>query len=265
MAGQARIIELMQREFLRCQSRNSSYSLRAYAKKLGLFPSALSEILNGKRPITRKMGQKILTRLAHDPAESGEILLSLKGRNTKPSSGPHVLTQSFTQLSSDQYRVLSDWYYFALLSLAETAGFRPDPKWIARRLGIRVSEARTALARLKRLGLLVQDTSGKISPTGASLTTTSDVRDLSLQKSHHQNLDLARRSLDEDSVEIRDITAITLAIAPSKMKRAKERIQRFRREMAEFLEAGEKEEVYKLCIQLFPVSKRVPEKGKSHD
>jgi transcriptional regulator with XRE-family HTH domain len=37
------------------RSRNTHYSLRSFAKSLSISSAALSEIMNGKRPITEKM------------------------------------------------------------------------------------------------------------------------------------------------------------------------------------------------------------------
>ena len=57
-------------------------------------------------------------------------------------------------------------------------------------------------------------------------------------------------------MELRDFTSMTMAIDPEKLTEAKKKIREFRRGLSEFLEAGKKEEVYRLNIQLVPVTKR---------
>ena len=54
---------LLQRELeRRCQS-NPKYSLRAFAKALKMSPAALSYMLTGKRPVSKKTVKKIVDRL----------------------------------------------------------------------------------------------------------------------------------------------------------------------------------------------------------
>lgn len=267
--SQRKIVEIMNQKFLEAQRRNTSYSLRAFARRLGIYPSTVSEILNGKRNITKKTGALILRNLFHDPAEAALLLGQLKNRNQTRArsgrSGPDSkISQLKTmQLTTDQYRLLSEWYCFAILSLVETVGFRSDEKWIARRLQIKIPEVRETLDRLQRMGLIVRDRQKKIKTTGHSLTTTTDVRDISLQRSHQQNLELAARALQEVPVELRDITAITMAVNLKRLPEAKAKIAQFRKDMDALLESGQQTEVYKLCIQLFPISHKIPEERNS--
>jgi uncharacterized protein (TIGR02147 family) len=154
----------------------------------------------------------------------------------------------------DQYHLISDWYSFAILALAETEGFRDSPAWVAKLLKIKIPEAAKALQRLERLDLMTRDKTGHLVTTGEQLATSTDTANLYLRKSHHQNLELARQSLDLDPVERRDFSSMTMAIDPQKLPQAKAMVQDFRRKLCAFLESGKKKEVYKICIQLFPLS-----------
>jgi hypothetical protein len=49
---------------------------------------------------------------------------------------------------------------------------------------------------------------------------------------------------------------MTMAIDPKKLPQAKERIRDFRRGLSEFLESGNRSEVYRINIQLMPVTKK---------
>ncbi len=92
--------------------------------------------------------------------------------------------------------------------------------------------------------------------TSKNVTTTHDVQSAALQLSHKQNLELAALALDEVAIEHRDITSITMAIDAKKLPLAKAMIKNFRRQLSEFLESGNKNEVYNLNVQLFPLTKR---------
>ncbi|MBI3017966.1 MAG: DUF4423 domain-containing protein, partial [Deltaproteobacteria bacterium] len=147
-----------------------------------------------------------------------------------------------------------DWYHFALLSLAETAGYKDDPAWLAHRLGVSVKKIKMALERLQRLNMIKRDRQGVLRVTGEEFSTTDGVSSVSIRKSHSQNLELAQKSLEHDDVVVRDFTAMTMAIDPEKLGEARKMIREFRDKLCTYLESGKKKEVYKLCVHIFPLS-----------
>jgi uncharacterized protein (TIGR02147 family) len=256
MDAQLEIRKILQTEFTRIRTKNPQYSLRSFARTLGLVPSALSEILGSDRPITKKMGEKILSRLAVPPDQYLKLMDSLGVRNAATSAVGAAVSANYIQMNMDHYHIITDWYYYAVLSLVEIKGFKEDPKWIAKRLGISNREAEQALVRLERLEMLVRDERGKLKPSGVSFTTTDGVANLAVRKRHLSNLDLAKRSLEKDDVSLRDFSEITMAVDVKKLGEAKDLIKKFRRELCQFMETGSKKEVYKLCVQLFPLSEK---------
>lgn len=223
--------------------------MRSYARKLSISAPALSEMMNGKRNITNKTALKIFERLNISPEEREK--LSKISKSKKMVSGKQYL-----QIEMDHYHLMSEWYYFGILSLAETENFNDDPAWVAARLNIKIHEAKTAIDRLERLGLLKKNKSGTLEATGASFKTTSDISSAAIRKNHVDNLELAKASLEIHDVSERDMSSMTMAIDPDLLPEAKKMIQDFRRKLTEFLESQKKCEVYKLNIQLFPLSKK---------
>ena len=53
----------MKAEFSRRRRINSRYSMRAFAKSIGMDHSTLSQILRGKRPLTRKAMRSLATKM----------------------------------------------------------------------------------------------------------------------------------------------------------------------------------------------------------
>ncbi len=111
-------IHLQNELISRCRI-NNQYSLRSFAKFLGIEPSALSQILRGKRTLTRKMAIRLSNKLDINPAKLGQFK-EIKDNNQQ---GP------FSELTADLFQVISDWYYFAILELMQTENFQNDPKW----------------------------------------------------------------------------------------------------------------------------------------
>ncbi len=252
-------VDWLRIEYALRRSRNESYSLRAFARFLRVPSGPLSEIMAKKRTLSVPLGKKICDRLGYNPAEQqkflGLVQKHRRGRVAAPEPDAPEDPAAYRQLELDKFALMSDWYHFALLSLMETKDFSHDEKWIAARLGISTVEARGALECLSRLGM-VQNIQGKWIGTG-EWSTPHNVPSLAGRRFEKQGLQKASEALEHVPVEQRDITSITMAIDPAKLPQAKELIRRFRREMAQFLEQGERKEVYKLNVQLFPLSKNV--------
>ena len=67
-------------------------------------------------------------------------------------------------------------------------------------------------------------------------------------------MDKAKEQIDHIDLELRDVTSMTMPIDKNKIKQAKEMIFDFRRKLTNYLESGEKDEVYSLNIQLIPLT-----------
>lgn len=260
MTEQVEVLKILNEELMRIRNRNPAYSLRSYARKLHLSPSTLSGILAGRLSLTRRMGEKILHHLCVDPTTSNQLLSQLTNKVSKKKKRQMGTAaeagQDFVQFNMDQFHLISDWWYFGIMSLSETEGFKDDPKWIAKRLGVGIPEVKTALKRLERMDLLVRNERGTLVGTGKSFKTTSDIANMSLRKSHFQTVELAKQSLEQDAFEECDFTSITMPTDSVKIPEAKRRIAEFRRSLMEFLEDDKKTEVYRVFIGFFPLSKR---------
>lgn len=255
MEEQLALQRKMQERFTELKTRNPYYTLRSFSRKLNLNSGAVSGIMNGKRRVSVKIASRIADSLMLDPQERANLLgLFPKKGGRRAERTVRADATKFVQLQADQFKVMSDWYHFAILSLTRVEGFQSDVEWIAARLGITPTLARDAIERLKRLDLLEFASDGTFTRKPLSFKTSDDVADVSVRKAHHQYLDLARASLDRDPVTLRDFTAYTLAIDPAKLPRAKELIRQLREEVCDVLQDGPKKAVYEFCIQLFPVS-----------
>ncbi len=250
---QIAISQVLREAFVESQVRNPSYSLRSFARRLAISPSALSEILNGKRRISRKLAERLAEKLCLEPRHTQDLLARFRraGATARDTPAPVV----YEELDSDQFATISEWYHFGILSLMETTTFQDDPAWISDRLNIKLPEATCAIERLLRLGFVQRDEAGKLQLAKGRLTTSDGVRSISLRKAHATNLAMAQRSLAEDEMEVRDFSAMTMAIDPSTLPEARRMIREFSDQLSTKLEvSGKQTEVYKLCVQLFPLS-----------
>ncbi len=245
------IASTLRDELVRCRGKNSSFSLRALAKRVGIHSSALSEILNGKRVVSKKVSERIISRLGVDPATREQFAVAIKNRKTGKDSS--TSEKDRLQLDADQHHTIADWFHFGILSLLETSNAKSSAVWIAKRLNISKETVKQALTRLERLGL-VRKNGLKLEVTGQSVKSPDEIKLPALKLVHQQNLDKAREALFQVEIDQRDFSAITLAIDPNRMSEAKKLTRRYLADMENLLEQGDRTEVYKLCVQLFPLT-----------
>lgn len=225
------------------RTRCPSYSKRAFARRLGLSSGALSEILNGKRNVTVKCATRIADRLSLGPRDRRRLGLT----------PPAASSETPIELTQDIFALISEWWHYAILNLTRTHGFRGQPLWIAKRLGIPLNQAELAVQRLLKLGLLKRK--GETLVRVFKNTNTSDeVVNPALRRSHRMDFELISAAFSGVPLALRDSTSITFPISVRHIAEIKRLIRRFQDEIFELASDGAGDEVYRLSMHLFPLS-----------
>lgn len=242
------LVEHLQKTFAERCRKNPQYSLRSFARSLQLDSSTLSAILRKKRPLTAKTAKRLIEALdIRDPHKCQELLLGSLGESAAP-------VPSYTDLSLEAAEVIGSWEHFAILALLEIDGIRGNNRLIAKRLGLPLGLVMEATHRLESLGL-VKKRGDALVLTGKNMATFTRVPSQALREPLRQCILKALDSLDNDPLEKRDVTGITMAVSSAKLPEAARMIQDFRRNLSAFLEDGPKDSVYRLNVQLFPMEK----------
>ena len=76
-----------------------------------------------------------------------------------------------------------------------------------------------------------------------------------MRKSHLEDLKLIEKSLLENPLHVRDHTSMTLVLNKSDLAKAKELIRIFHDDFSRKIEVNSGEEVYKLSVSLFPLTR----------
>lgn len=239
---------LLLTELAKRQTRNPSYSLRAFARDLNIGATTLSDVLADKRSLSKTNLQKVMERLFVSPLDQEKLWADYKALAQRPEIDDR------TYLDETIFRLIADWHYIAILNLAKIKNNQASPQWIAARLGIKKSEAEEALERLLNLGL-IKKTRGRLLRTSKPIGTSRDIPSAAIRKHHTQNLHLAEESLHRDPVHTREFGSITMAINPERLPLAKEILTKTRKKIADLLDDGPVSEVYTLSFQLFPLTK----------
>ena len=246
---------------------NPRYSLRAFARDLGMPASSLSAVMSGKQGLSLEKAKRIAPHLVMNEAEIELFYQMVLASDSRSKNVRHSANEALQKAISDKnkmsmldmkiFKVIADWYHFAILELLTTKKFKDNEAWIAKRLGISMWEATKAIDRLKDIGL-IKEKYNKLVATNKKLTTSKDVPSDSIKKFNHSILQKATQSLYEQNIEERDLSTLTIAINKEDIPEFKEMIKKFRRDFNHKAmdKKGPYDEVYCLSIQLFRLSEK---------
>lgn len=248
------------------KSLQPSFSYRYFAQKAGIAsPNYLKLVMDGKRNLTKKSLVKF------------QAALGLKGRRAEFFENLVFFNQAATtaernlyygnilkmrgasglrKLEESQFQLFSDWRHLAIRELVALKGFRPDPRWVLRKLGkgFTGKQVEESLALLSEMGLLRRTANG-VAQRDSNITTSDEVRSLLIKNYHHQMLEKALTVLDTLPSFQRDISTVTIPIHARDFVKVKEQIQLMRKELLNMgAEPGEGGEVVHINIQLFPLT-----------
>lgn len=236
---------LIQR-FSQIKKKSPSYSLRAFAKKMGMSPGSLSEIMKGKRKITASAADKLALKLELSPLE--KRILGI----TSASAG--IQFDEGVPLDSDAVAIISDWRYFAILNLLLIPESPKDANSISKRLGLNKAMVEDSLSRLKRMKL-IEKSGVNWKRTSSPIVFSGSEAAAAIKNSILNDADLIKDALRLPP-EIRSSTAATFTIDPEKISTLRALLHHFLEK--EFLVEAKKtkaKEVYRISIHLFPLTK----------
>jgi uncharacterized protein (TIGR02147 family) len=249
------------------KKKDKKYSYRFFAKLAGFQSSNfMMLVIDGKRNLALPSIEKFAKalRLNKEEAEFFKNLVLFNQATTIEEKDDYAaeLLKSQTwkkihPLKQAQFNYLRHWYYVAIRELANCEGFNEDPEWLAKHVfpNITVHQAKTALAELTQLGLLVKDDEGKIKTANPKIATADEVISSSVAHYHRQALERASESIQRFSREKRDLSVVALPINSRDIAALKEKISHFRKELAQLIgDSKDANKVYQLNIQLFPIA-----------
>lgn len=268
------VSEFLRRELDRRLGTNPRYSLRAFARQLGMSPGELSEVLREKRPMSARACQKVAKSLAMSPAEFKQLLVL--AATARPGSGSsEELMDGFSapvrsdgsgsrastaalRLNEDRFRLVSDWWCFAILNLLDVDDVAWDRRELAERFGITALQAQVTMDRLERLGLVKKADGDRVVATNDFVEHLTDVSSEAIRRYHRSLLEKAIEALETQSREERDITGIGFALDRRELKSIAREISEFQDQL--IAKYGRKrrgrklDSVYQLETALFRLS-----------
>lgn len=165
-----------------------------------------------------------------------------------------------TLVGEDQYDYYESWINPVLRELVPQVP-EATPSQVADMLAFdtQAADVKKALKLLEKVGLLKKNSDGHFEQSSKAITTGNiEVSSLSVREMHRQMGELAVRSLDEVPVNERDISGLTVGISEDAYGRIAKEIEDFRRRVASIvMQDTDEDRVYRLNVQLFPLTKKI--------
>jgi transcriptional regulator with XRE-family HTH domain len=240
--------EVLQCELARRCALNPQYSLRGFARVLGIDHSTLSQILRQKRRLTEDTIRRLACGLSLSEDEIQRFILHEECVGREGFSQRHV-----RQLQAEAVEVISQWHHFAILELTRLDCFQPDSRWIARVLDITVDDVNMAITRLLHLGLLQM----------VDHTKWRDTSEIAFARLDHLPLRVAReltariaRLESTSCAGDRLLSSSTVAVDRNRLGAVAGYLERVRNDLAELLRIDGLpcNDVYQLDILFYPLT-----------
>jgi uncharacterized protein (TIGR02147 family) len=166
-------------------------------------------------------------------------------------------------IEANLYDYYKEWYHSVIRELATSVSSETE---ISKLLcpKIPLAQVKASIALLLKLGLLEKNSNGKYSQTSKHLTTGENINSMAIRKHHENMATLAVAALENIPKAERDISGLTMGLSKTAFEAVKAEIADFRRRVKEIAEQGENEEesVYRINLQLFPLSKATKKNGR---
>ncbi|MGE0174911.1 MAG: DUF4423 domain-containing protein [Oligoflexales bacterium] len=251
---------LIEEEIAARAAKNKSYSLTAFSRDIGVSPSFLTRLLRNQRKLSIDAGMSIAEKLRWSEKKTLKFIYLVKLDNEEDLAKREELKAKiaempdelhFTAIPPDLYDFFAKWFHFGILELTKVNTFKPDPKWIAKKLGLDLITTELAIDRLFRLGFLEKRGNFPMVTANPNIEF-KDIPSLALRSFHKGMLQRAIKMLDEEeNHEERMVTGTTMAVNLDKLPSGRKKIAEFRKDMVAMLESGKKREgVYHLTVCL---------------
>lgn len=247
-------------------SNEKKFSMRVLALKSELSCAYLPQVLSGKRKLSVKALAKLtpflgLTKPEIEFLELLRVFSDAKNQAAKSDALKKLQSsKTYRQLNPNEaeaYRYLSHWYYVAIKEMTVLSDFRPDPKWIAEKMGNRITakEAHGALEFLISHGYLKKSEEGKLIATQKNIDCVGGVYSLALNHFHQEVIGEGLKELQKPQTQDKYVLGYTLSYTKKNMDQIAKILEEATDKIAQLEKKNTKPDgVYHVSLLAFPIT-----------
>jgi uncharacterized protein (TIGR02147 family) len=248
------------------KKQNPRFSLRGFARVLGVQATFLSYILNGKRDLSDEMVQQFIERLDLPAPKARTFELLVKLEKAKNKSLKTRILESLAEsdpesvqgrlLDAAHFELIADWRHYAIFMLIDINDFIWTFPNVAEAIGISVPEVERALERLKILGAIEFKGQERPQRLETRLLAKAKVPTAAIKRYYADVFDLTKESLEKYQAPDRFNGSEVITLSEEQLGAASEMLEEcFRKIFSLSKQNKTRQNVYQLGIQLVPMVK----------
>lgn len=248
----------------------SGFTWRDFAKAAGYSsPVFLKLVCDGKANLSEAGVERVASAIGLVGVDLQYFRLLVSFNQEKDSAAKKQAFAEMRKLAKDnetavvgedQYDYYESWLNPVIREVAPLMNGATPAKMAEQVLfDADTAKVKKSLKLLQKTGLLEKGEQGEFKQGNKSITTGSlEVASLAIREMHRQMGELAVQSLDQVPVDERDISGLTIGISEDAFAKIAKEIADFRRRVSSIvMEDSGNERVYRLNVQLFPLTKQV--------
>lgn len=232
-----------------------SFSVRRQVAAMGCSPTLISQIMRGRRSLTRDRVEAVAKLLTLNEKETA-YLDSWVARQRRPLKRK-ADSEPLQRLRAPTNHLLTDWLHVYVKDARRLKGFRPDAAVVHRLLGGIASLGRIgrSIDFLLREGFWRRTLEGDIVESEVVTTTTVDVPVAGIRSFHKRALDIAKRGIDLHPPQERHAMAVVLPLNRASFLELKALLSDMQERLTEFAESHpcDNETLYQVVINFCPI------------
>lgn len=257
------------KDFLALKKRSSSsFSLRAWAKQLGMKSHApLHDILNKKRNIPKSLVPELLKsiKLVGREKEYFEVLIDYQ--RAKSGEQKKIYKEKLERISPvelrtindiDAYKYITDPLHIILAEMTQLKSYNPSSLWIKQSLREtkNLKEIEDIIKRLKQLKV-IEEKEEKTIKHPEHIYTEIEIESSVIQSYHKECMQMAIEQISKQTVQNKEYNSLCFNIKKTQLPKIKEELRKFVNQMINDFEAPahEGDESYQLNLQFFSLTK----------
>lgn len=256
--------QLLETVFQERSDAQPSYTLKAYAKALGLTVQQLSAFLKKKKGMSAERARFVAEEIELSQSEKELFILSIQAQFSRSADQRKIARNHLAayelknlksrKLSEEAFQTISEWYHYALLELIKVMPPQSQSHAsLSKKLSVPEPKIKLALQRLVSLGLVSELKGGGWKGSQDVVSSPSGISSLSLRKFHRQVLEKALIALDEQDPSIRSVTSCLMPVNTRQIPQVKKMIQNFNQSIMKEISQPDPDQVYALSVQFFRI------------
>ncbi|RYZ92071.1 MAG: TIGR02147 family protein [Proteobacteria bacterium] len=237
--------------FFRASKKNPQYSIRAFAKKLGVSNSSLSEIMRGKRVVSKKKALEFASELGLSSEDIAQLEEAFENAGSLEKLKPVQNPFKEILIGPDQYKIMADWKYFAVLALIRTNGEKLKLDEMASSLELSSKSVKAIVAELEDLGIVTRHAGGILRSQNVVFRTSEDFPEELMRKRRLESIEGAALAINQIRPGELGIFA-TVSTTPEAVFAARPMLEDFVKRLCLHLRDPKSPHVFEIGMNLFP-------------